>query len=258
MKYRDFYNEIDKYAPFSLSDKLCERDGAYDNSGMILPTDKDINKVLCCLDLTKDSAGYAAENGYDLVLTHHPAIYGPIKKIDSDSALYLCMTSGIGVISAHLNLDCAKYGIDRFLAEGLGGKIIEIVEDFGNGCGYGRISVTDGTRAGDILAKYKKEFSTDKVWLYGSSDAYIGKIASFCGAGLDETALDAVKGKGIRLLVSADVKHHVLTRALDEGYCVLCCTHYACENYGLKKFYEYITKKIKGVEIGFYDDERFV
>ena len=175
MTYRELYLKLLGYAPMEISDRFV-KEGAYDNSGMILETKREIKTAVFCLDLTGASVNYAVSVGADAIITHHPAIYRPVKNLLADAPLLTAANAGIGVISNHLNLDGAKEGIDYRLAAGLGGKIIGILDDFGNGEGYGRISVTDKT-FGEITENYKKEFGTEKVFAYGEKDKPVRKLA---------------------------------------------------------------------------------
>ena len=140
MNYREVYAKLCEYAPIELSDKLVDLDNGYDNSGIIVGNTGDVKKILFCLDLTGESVKAAIEKDVNLIVTHHPAIYRPIKSISEDSALYACVKNNIAVISMHLNLDCAETGVDYCLAEGLGGKIIGILTPLGENVGYGRMS----------------------------------------------------------------------------------------------------------------------
>lgn len=256
MKYRELYKKLLEYAPMEISDRFVA-EGAYDNSGMILETDKDIKTVVFCLDLTENSVEYAIEKGAEAIVTHHPAIYRPVKNLLDGSAVLKAANAGIGVISNHLNLDGAKEGIDYFLAKGLGEEIVGILDDFGNGEGYGRVSRVNSTVC-EIAERYKKEFVTEKVWIYGDTCKRITKIASFCGAGLGDVEIEQAIAAGAELVVSADIPHHVLLNAIQKGLCVLSCTHYGTENYGMKKFSEKCAAEIKNLKIYFFDDERFI
>ena len=254
MKIRDFYEHIDKFAPFKLSDKLCEADGCYDNSGIIIDREGDITGVTFALDFTEKAVDKAIENGSELIVTHHPAIYRGIERIDG--AYVKAIKNGIGVISAHLNLDCAKDGVDACFARSLGAKNESVVTDFGNGEGYGRIFSVDKT-----LKEFadEAESSLDSPCIkYGDANKKIKSVASFCGAGLSEKEIDNVKAD---LYCSADVSHHVIKYALDKGSCVLVFTHYGSEKGGIMNLYKHflnskaiIDSKIK---IYFFDDERF-
>ena len=256
MNAKELFVKLLEYAPIKLSDELVALENGYDNSGIILDCDLDTKKILFCLDLTHESVDYAIGKGCGIIVTHHPAIYRPIKRLNEQDPLLRCAVSGISVISMHLNLDCAKEGIDYCLAKGLGGIGINILSKLGDGVGYGRIFSVNAL-AGEVLENYKKEFATEKAWLYGDKNQKITKIASFCGAGLGDKEVEEALENGADMVVSADIPHHVLLVAIERGLSVLSCTHYSTENYGMKKFADYFAKTLHE-KIFFFDDERFV
>lgn len=256
MTCREFFTLINEYAPVTLSDELCKKENGYDNSGIIIDGNIDTDKILFCLDLTDKSVDYAIEQGCGIIVTHHPAIYHPIRRLGENTPILRCANHNVAVISMHLNLDCAKEGIDYWLAKGVGDKILKILEPLGEDVGYGRLSEVNAT-AGEIFKRYKSNFETEKVMLYGDENAKITKIASFCGAGLGDGEIEKAIENGAQLVVSADIPHHVLISALDKGLLVLSCTHYSTENYGMKKFADYFGSKLKE-KIYFFGDDRFV
>lgn len=256
MNAKELFARLCEYAPIELSDKLVAIEDGYDNSGIILDCDLDAKRVLFCLDLTHESVDYAIGKECGIIVTHHPAIYRPIKSLNEQDPILRCAVSGISVISMHLNLDCAREGIDYYLSKGLGGRCVEVLTELGEGVGYGRIASVDAT-AGDILDRYKREFCTEKAWLYGEEGQKITKIASFCGAGLGYKEIELALKNGAQMVISADIPHHVLLTAIERGLLVLSCTHYSTENYGMKKFFEFFEKSLKE-KIFFFDDERFV
>ena len=151
MNVKELFCILNEYAPLNLSKELCEIEEGYDNSGIILDSSRQTDKVLFCLDLTSKSVEKAIELGCGIIVTHHPAIYRPIKNLTSDAPLLKCASEKIGVISMHLNLDCAKEGIDYYLAKGLGGEVVKILTPLSvEGTGYGRISEVNAT-ASEIL-----------------------------------------------------------------------------------------------------------
>lgn len=256
MNAKELFAKLCEYAPIKLSNDLVALENGYDNSGIILDLDLDAKKILFCLDLTHESVDYAIGKGCGIIVTHHPAIYRPIKRLNEQDPLLRCAVSGISVISMHLNLDCAREGIDYYLSKGLGGNDLEILSKLGEDVGYGRVASVNAT-AGEILNNYKKEFCTEKAWLYGDENQKITKIASFCGSGLGDKEVEDALENGVQMVVSADIPHHVLLPAIEKGLIVLSCTHYATENYGMKKFADYFAK-VLNEKIYFFDDERFV
>ncbi len=256
MKFRELVEELYNYAPIELSQKFIER-GGYDNSGIIIDTTKDVKSVLFCLDLTNKSVENALQNNCEAIVTHHPAIYRPIKNLSAKSPLLTAANCGLGVVSTHLNLDAAKYGIDYCLAKGLGGKIVKITDDFGGGKGYGRISEIN-CRFAELIENYKTTFGSDKVFAYGDLSGEVRKVASFCGAGLGDEEVEIAINERADTVVSADIPHHILLRCVENGLKVMACTHYATENYGMKIYSDKMREKLKNVKIYFFDDDRFI
>lgn len=97
-------------APFDLAED-------WDNAGLLIGGRGDpATRILLALDVGDKVAEEAAEWKADLIVTHHPAIFRPIKRVDSGDIVYQLIKQGIGVISAHTNLDAAEGGVNDCLA----------------------------------------------------------------------------------------------------------------------------------------------
>ena len=256
MKQSEIFAVLCEYAPIELSEAMVKAEDGYDNSGIIIETPKDVKKILFSLDLSAECAEYAVKNGYGLAVTHHPAIYMPVKRLDfkENPALTTCALNGIGVISMHLNLDIAERGIDYYLAQGLGAREQKILNVIDGRFGYGRMFEIEKTTLNEYKRYISKTFSTENVMVYGG-DGEIKTVASFCGAGCDMKELDLAEGADA--VVSADFKHHVIRAALDRGMKVIQMTHYASENYGMKFFAENVSGKLLGTECGYYSSKLY-
>ncbi|MGG0176265.1 Nif3-like dinuclear metal center hexameric protein [Gottfriedia acidiceleris] len=95
-----------------------------DPNGLQIGTlSKQVTKVLIALDVTKEVVEEAISIGANLIIAHHPIIYRPLKKIDTDSEpgkiVELCIKHDIAVFAAHTNVDIAENGVSDFLAEAL-------------------------------------------------------------------------------------------------------------------------------------------
>jgi putative NIF3 family GTP cyclohydrolase 1 type 2 len=95
------------------------------------------------------------------------------------------------------------------------------------------------------------------VIVYGDNEKQIDRVASFCGAGADEKAVLFAKKEGAQVIVSSDFKHHVLTMAVELGLAVIVMTHYASENYGMKKYYEKIRQQVE-IPCEYHTDENLL
>ncbi len=259
---KELFENLDLFAPVEYSRKLIEN-GGYDNSGILIKSTENANKILFTLDLTENAVKRAKRLGCDTIVTHHPAIYTPLSTIDATdvttSAVALALNYKLNVISMHLNLDVSKGGIDQSLATALGGKEFEILDPLFDGVGYGRLFEIQEVRLKDYEKQVKKTLNTDKVIVYGSKNSTIKRVASFCGGGASYAETQVKKGVAPDLVVTSDMPHHILKYLIEKNILVMIITHYASENYGFKKFYEHVHKTLnQKAEVYYFDDERFI
>ena len=273
MKLSEIYEIADKIAPKVLSDEYCRSYGAYDNSGLLVEASEEINGILFSLDLTNAAIDEAIEKGYNLIITHHPVIFGKIDHVCfSDQKLLggkliKCAQNGISVVSMHLNLDVVSGGIDESLMAGIlrasnktAGACMSsrvVIMHPVEGGGYGRSYDVEAITLGQLKENIKKEFSTDRVLIYGDENKKITRVASFCGAGGDEEGILFAKRNGANVVVSADFKHHVITLAVESGLSVIALTHYASENYGFQKYYDKIRQQVE-IPCVYHTDEELL
>jgi dinuclear metal center YbgI/SA1388 family protein len=97
----------------------------WDNVGLQLGDSAAVvERVLVCLDVEERVIARAEELGAQLVISHHPLIYRPLKKIspvdEASRSIFRALRQGIAVISAHTNLDRASNGLNDWLAARLG------------------------------------------------------------------------------------------------------------------------------------------
>ncbi len=257
---RQFMSVIEVYAPLEISYNAI-KEGDYDNSGIIVNNHDKVENVLFSLDLSKATVEYAKQVGADTVVTHHPAIYNPIKSLDIEgetAPLLEAIKEGINVISMHLNLDMAESGIDYQLSCALGAKESKILFPQSQGVGYGRQFIMS-TVAKDFKNHAMQALGSDKIILYGE-EVKINKVASFCGGGSSH-ALSAISKNltNADLIVSSDMPHHVIKEIVEKGKAVLIIPHYVSEQYGFKKFYEWTLKQTDGkVKAYYFEDKRFM
>ncbi len=255
----DFMVELEKLAPLSLSQKMIDR-GCYDNSGIIVDNGTPVKKVLFALDLSLLAVEKAKSLGCDTIVTHHPAIYTPVKNLSENGVtkpLITAIKAGINVVSMHLNLDISSCGIDECLSQGLGAKQSKIIENVTEKEGYGRAFFVDGVEIRDYVESVKKEFSSDKIIYYGQGK--VEKVASFCGSGGDSALSAVFCGLEVDTVVSSDVAHHVLKELIERGKKVIIIPHYVSENYGFNKFSNLVEKTLNGkIQAFYFEDKRFM
>lgn len=280
MTANEFYARIERFAPIKYSEEFCSRYGAYDNSGLLINCKNNVQAAAFSLDLSEEAVEFAVQNGAGAIVTHHPAIYAKLSSLcpgeGEGGAVLAAARAGISVISMHLNLDAAEGGIDERLAcgvrkaaiaaaraesavsaEGAEGGAVENGAETGvraargeekmyafscGDGGYGRAYDVAECSAQRLKEEFDKEFGARHTLLFAKDGRKIKRVCSFCGAGADEDALAFAVKNGADLIVSSDIKHHILKEILSRGMAALCPTHYAAEAYGFNEFY----KKIAG------------
>lgn len=263
LKIDDLFNILNEIAPIDLSYKCIEK-GDYDNSGIIIRSHENVEKILFSLDLSLAAIAKAKRLGCDTIVTHHPAIYYPIKSLSEKdmvtAPIVKAAENKFNVISMHLNLDVADNGIDASLCKGLGGEKYRILDRLTEKDGYGReFSLTPVTLS-EFVNKIKKEFKTNRVTVYGNRKSVIDKAASFCGGGASYAEKAVNEGKtDAKVIITSDMPHHVIKELVENGKSVIIMTHYSAENYGFNLFSERAGNKLKlKAETFVFNDKRFM
>lgn len=122
----------------------------WDNVGLLVDAGTPVDGVLTTLDITPAVVREAVENDCQLIVSHHPVIFHPIKSLHADDVPALLMKNGISAICMHTNLDAAPGGVNDTLCDILG-IAAEGRESFAEGCG--RIGTTMPTTV-EALAKF--------------------------------------------------------------------------------------------------------
>ena len=124
-KIKDIANALEMFAPLPLQD-------GFDNAGLQIGlTEAEVTGVLLCLDVTEPVIDEAVASGCNLVVSHHPLIFSPLKRITGNNEVERCvikaLSSGIAVYSAHTNIDNAPGGVNFRIAEKLGLQNVRIL-----------------------------------------------------------------------------------------------------------------------------------
>jgi len=118
MLIKDITACIETFAPLSLQED-------YDNSGLLIGhPEKEINQALICIDLTETVLKEAISLKCDIIIAHHPLIFGGIKRLtgcnSTERIVEDCILKGIAVYAAHTNLDNTSNGVNAMLCKKIG------------------------------------------------------------------------------------------------------------------------------------------
>lgn len=242
---KDIYDFINEIAPFELQE-------SYDNSGLCIGSnDSRADKVLIALDCTREVAQEALKKGCQLIVTHHPIIFHPLKKIDLKSLTAFLVGSQINVISAHTNFDSAK--MNDILCEKLGLVMREpLVIENGMPCGY--VCDTEDAVLPEQMAKQIKTELENTVVRYNNTNRLLRRVGVCSGSG--GSFLGAVLSKRCDAYITGDVKHDVFIDANNEGVCVFDAGHFHTENIFCEYMEKTLSEKFRNVDFMVAENSR--
>lgn len=127
MKLADLVKAFEEFASFSLQE-------SYDNSGIQYgQPQRPVHKGLVCVDVTEAIIEEALEKGCDVVISHHPLIFGGIKKLTGNNyterVLVKAIQKDIAIVSVHTNLDSVFSGVNNILAQKLGLENLALLQE---------------------------------------------------------------------------------------------------------------------------------
>ncbi len=219
--------ELDKYFPFTEAEP-------WDNSGLLVDGERNVSKIVVALDATMPVIIEAMAIGAELIITHHPVIFHPLKALISNEPAVIALKRGISIISAHTNYDISRYGADanlNALLEKAAGFTAESVLDVTHTepapHGFGFVGSLNKDYTCEEFAKILKEiFACEHIRLV-PTQRKIRKIAYCSGAGGEY--LKKAISLGCDAYITADVKHSCFTEALNAGMALYAPTHYQME-----------------------------
>lgn len=253
MKCSDIIKILQETAPESCA---CD----WDNPGLLAGrSDKEVKKIYIALDATDEVVEAAIREKADLLLTHHPLIFRPVKKVNDQDfitrRLMRLIQADISLYAMHTNFDAAPGGMAALAAERLDIREICPLEVMGemekNGisCPYGIGAVGSIHRAmtvGSLAEEVKRAFELPFVLVYGPAlmEKEV-KRAALCpgsGAGVIEKAISA----GADVLITGDIGHHPGIDAAARGLAVIDAGHYGMEHIFIRHMAEVLREKLKG------------
>lgn len=255
MKLNKIINFLEEKFPIFLAED-------WDNVGLLVgKRDSKITGVLLSLDVTDSVIDRAVEAGANLIITHHPIIFTPLKKVTNDTLvgqkIIRLIENGISVYSMHTNLDSGKSGLNDFLGEDIlgmkNGKILDPMESNGREYGIGRIYKLDESLSIEKLSNLLKEKlnlnSIDVV--RPKEEREIKKISLVSGAGASYWR--KAKKLGAQVLITGDVKYHEAMDAREENFALIDVGHFESE-WIFSNLLENLLKKEFEINVSIYND----
>lgn len=234
VKARDICGYINELAPFDTAMD-------FDNVGLLVGSGEcESGLVLTALDATPAVIDEAVQLGAKIIVTHHPVIFDPLKRLDDHSVVYKAAQKGITIISAHTNLDIAKGGVNETLAKAVG---VNIKESFPEDCALiGDLPEPMSCRA---LADSIRT-SLDLPGLrYTDTDKQLRTALVSCGAGGHNIFL--AKKCGADAFITGEIKHHEIIFANSNRIAVFDLGHFGSEDVIIPKLTDLLAARFTDI-----------
>lgn len=227
---QDIIDILQQIAPFELAE-------SWDNVGLLAgnPTAR-AHSLLVALDPVSSLFNEAEFRKANVIITHHPALFHPLKALRTDkptgSFLAGAMQRNIHVIGCHTNLDSAVGGVSDVLAERMDLRNIAplVPAEDTDRCsrGLGRIGECARPMSPDECVQQLRK-ACQAPWLLeaGTRPDQVKKIA-VCGGSCSELAETAMLA-GADLYITAEVKHSIARWAEETGFWIIDGGHFATE-----------------------------
>ncbi len=186
---------LENFAPPELAE-------SWDNSGwQVFFGNDNTTKVLICLSVTDEVINQAVELGCNLIVSHHPVIFKPVKII-KDIKLIKAIQRGIQIYSLHTNCDKTKHGTSDLFAKKLNLKKTAPLNDFV------RVGLAPHEMGlGELISYVKLAFNVERIKLVNNANKSRIKTVAVCaGAGAD--FIQEVEKYNIDAYVTSEVKYH--------------------------------------------------
>lgn len=117
-KLYEIIHELERFAPLSYQE-------SYDNCGLLTgQREQEITGAILSLDCVESVIDEAIAKGCNLVIAHHPIIFGGLKRLNGSNyverTIIKAIRNDIAIYACHTNLDNVKLGVNRKIAEKLG------------------------------------------------------------------------------------------------------------------------------------------
>ncbi len=218
-----------------LYEKMCERIPEelredWDNDGLMCSSDDsaEVSRVLITLDVTEDIVDYAISHSIDLIVSHHPLIFKPLRSVTEEShvsrKVIKLIKNDISVMSFHTRADKVEGGVNDTLCDILN---IRDAVPFGEGF-LGRIGTLDEELDMEDFSYLLKDLlNCDGVKI---SDACIPvqRVAVVGGDG--KSYIDAALAAGADTFVSGRIGYNTMAEAGEMGINMIEAGHFFTEH----------------------------
>jgi dinuclear metal center YbgI/SA1388 family protein len=225
----------------------------WDNVGLLVGrTEKEVKKIYVALDATDEVIEQAVAANADMLITHHPLLFSPLKKITDEhfigGRVVKLLQHDISYYAMHTNYDvCGMADISAAIL-GLDGAETLEVTDKESMEGIGKVGDFSDPMSLQSCGEFIKEkFQLDSVKVFGDLSSTVQRVAICPGSGKGMTELALEKNADV--LVTGDIGHHEGIDAVAQGLAIIDAGHYGLEHIFIEDMANYLRKNVEGIVV---------
>lgn len=229
MKINELIKKIEERFPLFIQEE-------YDNTGsQIIFTDEEIKGIYICLDADMNTISDAVKNKCNLIISHHPIIFKPVKNITSNDSrsksIIKLIDERLSLYSIHTNFDKIMFSYMSDITGFSGGELLlkkGLLND--KEIGYGSfVDLFEIMSFNSVMTHIKRGLNLEYLMYSGNIDKKIKTIAFINGSGGSsiEKIINLYKPDCI---VTGDVGYHNMKYGLENDICIIDAGHFGTEN----------------------------
>lgn len=245
----EIYVFLQEKVPFELQE-------SFDNAGFLLGRAKaQVSKILVALDITEQVVEEAAELGAQLIVAHHPVIFGGVQAVTDQTVtgriLLALAENRIAAICAHTNLDKVEGGVNDALALRLGlTDIVQLKQEgedgLGRPYGIGRVGYVTEQPLYDFAIGVKRLLGANGLRLVdGGRPAH--KVA--VGGGACAGMMGDVLAQGCDTFITSDVKYNHFLDAKAQGLNLIDAGHFPTEDVVCSVLQDWLAQRFPQISV---------
>ena len=233
MKVYELLNKINEISPLDLA---CP----WDNCGLLLgDKNADVSAVYVTLDADMYALNKAVLLGCNVVVSHHPVIFDPLKSVTDDTVAYHYLNKGVAVISIHTCLDAVSGGVNDLFANCCALK--DANPYYVDGVALARVGTVDCDDIDSYIEKVKTSVKSDRADCLIKRP--VNKVMTVSGSG--GSCVYDTYVSGCDTLITGEAKHDAFVLADNLGINLFAFGHFETENVVVqplcKKLSDYVT-----------------
>ena len=260
---------LEAFAPLALAE-------SWDNVGLLVgERQRQVDRVMTCLSVTPATAAEAVAARVDLIVTHHPLPFRPLKRLTDATPegrlLLQLIAARIAIYSPHTAFDSTREGINEQLSRGLGvvdarplapiaaapakAESTSLASAAGDELGAGRWGRLASVQTlAEVATRVKAFLRIERVQIVGAPDTPVTQLAVACGSAGEFLA--PARQAGCQALVTGETRFHTCLEAESEGMGLILAGHYASERFAVESLASTIATQFSSLEVWASRQER--